>query len=106
MFLLAGWFLTCLLCQASPATAQAHHGGSSEVERGCATVAEASPVSAGHLLVESLRNAEQSPVLVASSSPFAFWGWGRQSALLAVQREIPSPPSSPKLYQLNRVYRI
>ena len=107
MFLLAGWFVACLLCQAYPETAQAHHGGSSAVDRGCAAVAEASSVSAGYLLVESIRNVEQSHLLVASSpSPPAFSRLGGQSALPALQREEPSFSNSLKRYQLNRVYRI
>lgn len=104
---LAGVFLLCLACQAYPATVHAHHDGSSTADRGCAAVMDASPVSAGHPLIESLRNAEQSHVQIALwPSSSAVVGWVEPHARSAIQPTVSAPPNSRALYQLNRVYRL
>lgn len=103
IWLLAPWFFTCLFCQAYPETTQVHDAGGSDLDYRCLTVAEASPVSNFHVLVESTRNADQTYdlVLTALQSPPMVFG----SVRPAFQRD-RSSPKSVKLYQLDRVYRI
>lgn len=104
ILLLSSLFSVCLLCQAYPQAAQAHHEGSSGLDRGCLTAAEASPVFSFHLLVESKLNADQTynPVLTVSPSPVEMFG----SVRPAFQRDTPSSLNPAKLYQLNRVCRL
>lgn len=106
LFLIA-FFVVCLLCQAFPETAAAHHSGSSESDHTCATVAEVSPVSPVGLLVGSFATAGSScfPAEVFPSGP-ASWGGGDLSGPMCPQPDAMSPPIFPAIYCLNCTYRL
>jgi len=105
ILLLAGWFVVCLICQAVPETAQAHHGDPSGIERGCVTVAEASPFSGSALLavgsVRDLGDGAGMVDLVSSITPTA-----RAVSSGCPPDRVSVALTSTKLHQLNRVYRL
>jgi hypothetical protein len=101
-----GLFVVCLLCQAYPATAAAHHTDSSS-HRVCATVAEAVVISPVDRLVGSFATAGLSHSSVVLS-PFlpVLWGGATRTGSMALQPDGLPNRNPPALYCLNCTYRL